>query len=173
MNEPPNLLNKPQTKKRLSLFLLLNSIQLSLSTRFQSFPATFSDHHHHGSTIIMGYTDQVRQLLKQVETDESVIVEDEKQLPPPTVQKTEEEWKKILTPKQYEVLRRAGTEPSFCGGYKTFKDQLKQNQQEEGVFHCSACDAPLFNAKTSFESGKSFQTICFMNIWVVSFEFFQ
>ncbi|KAG2374945.1 hypothetical protein C9374_010319 [Naegleria lovaniensis] len=101
----------------------------------------------------MGYTDQVRQLLKQVETDESVIVEDENQLPPPTVQKTDEEWKKILTSKQYEVLRRAGTEPSFCGGYKTFKDQLKQNQQEEGVFHCSACDAPLFNAKTSFDSG--------------------
>ena len=102
----------------------------------------------------MDYSDSVRQLLKQVESDEAVIVQHEKELPPPVVVKTDEEWQKVLTSKQYEVLRRAGTEPSFCLGYKVFKEQLTSNNQDEGVFHCSACDSPLFSAKTSFDSGK-------------------
>lgn len=98
--------------------------------------------------------DNVQDLLKQVETEgQGNIVTDASQLPAPLVKKTDEEWMKVLNSKQYEVLRRASTEPSFCSGYKVFKDQLKQSGQEEGVFHCAACDAPLFNGKTSFDSG--------------------
>lgn len=61
------------------------------------------------------------------------------------VQKTEEEWRKILTPEQYHVLREAGTERPYTGKYwKT---------AEPGVYRCAACGAVLFTAKDKFESG--------------------
>ncbi len=68
------------------------------------------------------------------------IIKDDKDLP-----KTEEEWKKILTPEQYHVLREAGTERAFTGEYdKTFGD---------GVYRCAACGAELFDSKAKYDSG--------------------
>lgn len=58
--------------------------------------------------------------------------------------KTNEEWKKILTPQQYNILRERGTEePNTC---KVFPE-------EEGIFYCVACDNPLFQNLKKFESG--------------------
>jgi peptide-methionine (R)-S-oxide reductase len=59
--------------------------------------------------------------------------------------KTEEEWKKQLSPEQYHVARKAGTEPAFSGKYWKTKDK--------GTYHCVCCGAPLFNSETKFESG--------------------
>lgn len=60
--------------------------------------------------------------------------------------KTEEEWKKILTPEQYHVLREKGTEaPNSCA--------WSRKDLGAGVFHCVACDLPLFASETKFESG--------------------
>ncbi|KKQ45688.1 MAG: Peptide methionine sulfoxide reductase MsrB [Candidatus Moranbacteria bacterium GW2011_GWC2_37_8] len=60
--------------------------------------------------------------------------------------KTEEEWKKILTPEQFHVMREKGTEdPYSCAWLK--KDSGK------GIFYCAACDLPLFSSETEFESG--------------------
>jgi peptide-methionine (R)-S-oxide reductase len=61
------------------------------------------------------------------------------------VQKTEEEWKKILTPQQYEILRDRGTEPAFTGEYV--------DNHENGMYNCVACGATLFDSGTKFESG--------------------
>ena len=61
------------------------------------------------------------------------------------IQKTDEEWRKELTPAQYEVLRRAGTEPAFTGEYVYNK--------HSGDYRCAACGAKLFSADTKFESG--------------------
>lgn len=61
------------------------------------------------------------------------------------VQKTEEEWKKILTPQQYEILRKRGTEPAFTGEYV--------DNHENGIYNCAACGHPLFESGTKFESG--------------------
>ena len=58
---------------------------------------------------------------------------------------TEEDWKKKLTPKQYQVLRGKGTEAPFTGKYVDMKD--------DGMYHCAACGAPLFSSQTKFESG--------------------
>jgi peptide-methionine (R)-S-oxide reductase len=58
--------------------------------------------------------------------------------------KTEAEWKEILTPEQYYILRQKGTDMPGDGGYtKHF---------EKGTYHCAACDAQLFESGTKYES---------------------
>ena len=59
--------------------------------------------------------------------------------------KTEEEWKKELTPEQYAVCRMKGTERPFTGEYYTTK--------AEGTYTCSCCGAELFDSSTKYESG--------------------
>jgi peptide-methionine (R)-S-oxide reductase len=61
------------------------------------------------------------------------------------VEKTEDEWKTELTPEQFQVLRRAGTERAFSGQYWDCHD--------DGIYRCAACGAELFDANTKFESG--------------------
>lgn len=61
------------------------------------------------------------------------------------VEKTEEEWKKILTPEQYEVMRGKGTEARFSGKYV--------HEDKEGTYKCIACASPLFMSDTKFDSG--------------------
>lgn len=64
---------------------------------------------------------------------------------PQKVQKTESEWKQSLTPEQYHVLREKGTERAFSGHLV--------NNHADGIYHCAACNAPLFKSETKFESG--------------------
>ena len=64
---------------------------------------------------------------------------------PRKVVKTEAEWKKILTPQQFYVLRQQGTE-------RPFTSPLVDNH-EKGVFKCAGCKTPLFSSDTKFESG--------------------
>lgn len=59
--------------------------------------------------------------------------------------KTDAEWMKQLTPEQYRVARRSGTEPAFCGGYL--------NQHEQGIYRCICCGTALFRSDAKFESG--------------------
>src|SRR5438105_1907205 len=61
------------------------------------------------------------------------------------VKLTNDEWRKVLTPEQYRVLREAGTEPAFHNQY--------WNNHEKGTFVCAACGNPLFNSETKYESG--------------------
>jgi peptide-methionine (R)-S-oxide reductase len=61
------------------------------------------------------------------------------------VVKSDEEWREQLTPAQYDVLRKAGTEPPFTGEYVYNKDS--------GDYRCAACGATLFTAGTKFDSG--------------------
>jgi peptide-methionine (R)-S-oxide reductase len=61
------------------------------------------------------------------------------------VTKSDEEWRNELTPEQYEVLRRQGTEPPFTGQYVYSKD--------DGMYRCAACGNELFSSDTKFDSG--------------------
>ena len=64
----------------------------------------------------------------------------------PTIMKTNEEWKQLLSPTAYHILREHGTERPFGPDYKKFKETA------QGSFHCAGCDLPLFSSKTSFDS---------------------
>jgi methionine-R-sulfoxide reductase len=63
----------------------------------------------------------------------------------PKVKKTDAEWRKQLTPEQFEIARGEGTEPAFCG-------TLLDNHRE-GIYHCVCCGLPLFSSDSKFNSG--------------------
>ena len=63
----------------------------------------------------------------------------------PKVVKTDEDWRRLLTPEQYRVTRSSETERPFCGGLLDSK--------EPGIYHCVGCGLPLFSSGTRFESG--------------------
>ena len=69
----------------------------------------------------------------------------DKQTKPNKVTKTNTEWKTILTPEQYYILRAKGTERAFTGKYHDLK--------EKGTFVCAACGTPLFRSEEKFDSG--------------------
>jgi peptide-methionine (R)-S-oxide reductase len=61
------------------------------------------------------------------------------------VEKNEQEWREQLSPTQYEILRRKGTEPPFTGEYVNTKDG--------GMYRCAGCGTELFSSDTKFDSG--------------------
>lgn len=63
----------------------------------------------------------------------------------PKVERSDEEWRKELTPEQYEVMRRKGTERAFTGKYVDTKDP--------GVYRCAGCGNELFRSEAKFDSG--------------------
>ena len=65
--------------------------------------------------------------------------------PPRRVEKTEEEWKKILTPEKFSIARKAGTERAFTGEYCEAHDP--------GLYACRCCRSLLFDSTLKFESG--------------------
>jgi len=64
---------------------------------------------------------------------------------PEKIVKTDEEWRKLLTPEQYRITREKGTESPFTGKYNNLK--------EKGVFQCVCCGNVLFSSDTKFDSG--------------------
>jgi peptide-methionine (R)-S-oxide reductase len=59
--------------------------------------------------------------------------------------KSDSEWRAILTPEQFRILRQKGTEPSGTGKY--------ENHGGEGVYACAGCETPLYKSNTKFKSG--------------------
>ncbi len=59
--------------------------------------------------------------------------------------KSEEEWQEQLTPEEYKVTRKKGTERAFTGQY--------HDSKEAGTYHCICCGSPLFSSDTKYDSG--------------------
>ncbi len=59
--------------------------------------------------------------------------------------KTDAEWRQVLTPEQYRIMRQKGTEGAFTGQY--------WNNKDEGLYRCTGCGTPLFSSETKFDSG--------------------
>ena len=65
--------------------------------------------------------------------------------PKEKIQKTDEEWKKELTPEQFSICRDKGTERAFTGQY--------WDSHEQGIYRCACCGNELFTSETKFDSG--------------------
>lgn len=61
------------------------------------------------------------------------------------IEKSEEEWKEILTSKEYRILRERGTEMPFVNEY--------WNNKKEGIYYCAACGQPLYSSEHKYKSG--------------------
>ncbi len=61
------------------------------------------------------------------------------------VQRTEAEWRELLTPEQFHIMRQKGTERAFSGPFN--------NNHDDGIYHCAGCNAPLFTSDKKFDSG--------------------
>jgi peptide-methionine (R)-S-oxide reductase len=61
------------------------------------------------------------------------------------MKKSDEEWRRELTPEQYRIMREKGTEAPFTGEYL--------NEKTAGVYRCAACGTPLFSSDTKYDSG--------------------
>lgn len=102
--------------------MILAILGLSLAMCDSNTGSTYKDHEIEDST----------------KTHKTIVMTD-------TVQKTDEEWKKILTPEQYRVLRQKGTERPFTGEY--------ESNYEPGTYVCAACGQELFRSDTKFDAG--------------------
>lgn len=87
----------------------------------------------------------IKTLLAEKNEDKLSAVNDDDKYKGEKIVKTEEEWRKILTPQQFYVLREKGTEMAFTGEYT--------DNHEHGSYYCAACHLKLFNSETKFESG--------------------
>lgn len=61
------------------------------------------------------------------------------------IERTDEEWRRLLTPEQYRVCRQRGTEPAFTGHYNDCHD--------DGIYLCACCQWPLYDSHTKYDSG--------------------
>ena len=79
------------------------------------------------------------------------------------VMKTDEEWRAVLAPEQFEVARKKGTEYAFTGKYHACK--------EPGIYSCACCGTDLFDSQTKFDSGTGwpsfFAPVSVLNITLV------
>ena len=80
----------------------------------------------------------------------------------PIIQKSEQEWKAILSPAQFKIIRQKGTEPSGSGIYNHHSDP--------GIYSCAACHTPLYKSSTKFDSGCGwpafFGNVSFNNLFI-------
>jgi len=90
-------------------------------------------------SILTGEAEMKTQKIKLYNALTRAYVEED------VVQKTDEEWRKILTPEQFKVTRRAGTERPFTGALV--------NNKKTGIYACVCCGTHLFHSDAKFESG--------------------
>lgn len=108
----------------LSCLLVLAALAIGIATRGPELP-----------TAVAGAAPQIKVYSAE---KRSYIMSDE-------VVKSKEEWKKLLTPEQFHILREKGTERAFTGKYAA--------SHEHGIYRCAGCGLDLFRSEEKYESG--------------------
>ncbi|HOI80868.1 MAG TPA: peptide-methionine (R)-S-oxide reductase MsrB [Synergistales bacterium] len=107
------------------------------------------------ATLSIGYGLQSNRPDRQQKNGEARVLPYEK------ITRTDEEWKSILTPEQFYVTRRGGTEIPFSGKYYGHK--------EKGTYQCAGCGNPLFSSSAKYDSGSGwpsfFEPVSPENVW--------
>lgn len=88
---------------------------------------------------------QVTDTTRSEEVAEEIPTETPEKSKEENMNKTEKEWKEVLTPEQYRILREKGTERAYTGKYWDHK--------AKGVYFCAGCNTELFASDTKFDSG--------------------
>jgi len=114
---------------------LLAAVSISLYGAVVNKPKTAPQVHQHKTTSVAHVQTKAQGNKKMTEANK----------PPVSAEKSQDEWKKNLTPEQYRVMREKGTEAPFTGKYWDTK--------VKGVYKCAACGNVLFESKTKFEAG--------------------
>jgi len=96
-----------------------------------------------GAVAVSLFADESSEKKKQTVIE---VMDEAPPQPEKPIEKSDEEWRRELTPEQYRILREEGTEPGGGPIYEEFK------KQGDGAYHCAGCGAKLFTSDTKFES---------------------
>jgi peptide-methionine (R)-S-oxide reductase len=98
-----------------------------------------------GSVLVFGGSDIVTRSAKPDTLQKRQSDNQKDTIMPDRIRRTDEEWRRILTPEQFRITRQKGTEPAFSGQYYEF--------DSDGVYTCVCCGARLFESETKFDAG--------------------
>jgi peptide-methionine (R)-S-oxide reductase len=96
-----------------------------------------------GVTLFVGIP--TLRIFSDLEYFQEALAQEREMSMPGQIVKSEEEWRQVLMPEQFRVMRKKGTERPFSGKYHDFKGK--------GIYRCAACDLDLFSSATKFDSG--------------------
>ena len=143
MSGAPNRSDDVKTRRWNSVFLLTMLTMLMVAVATASFRCGRTDASDRGDGTPLRHGDREGQ--EEARTLKLFSVGEKRYVMAEKIVRSDEEWRRLLTPEQYRVTRQRGTELACSGPY--------WDHHEDGVYQCVCCGTDLFDSRTKFESG--------------------